>query len=71
MIKIARKLIPLNIDYNTDSMFSRLDINIFILILVPIVFSLSNVDWIYGAPGMSDHWLNYNFFQDFFHDQSI
>ena len=71
MIKIARKLIPLNIDYNTDSMFSRLDINIFILILVPIVFSLSNVDWIYGAPGMSDHWINYNFFQDFFHDQNI
>ena len=50
---------------------ARLDINILILILVPIVFSLSNVDWIYGAPGMSDHWLNYNFFQDFFHDQSI
>ena len=54
---------------------ARLDINILILILVPIVFSLSNVDWIYGAPGMSDHWLNYrinyNFFQDFFHDQNI
>ena len=50
---------------------ARLDINILILILVPIVFSLSNVDWIYGAPGMSDHWINYNFFQDFFHDQSI
>ena len=50
---------------------ARLDINILILILVPIVFSLSNVDWIYGAPGMSDHWINYNFFQDFFHDQNI
>jgi len=45
--------------------------NIFILILIPIVFSLSNVDWIYGNPGMSDHWINYNFFQDFFHDQNI
>ena len=50
---------------------ARLDINILILILVPIVFSLSNVDWIYGTPGMSDHWINYNFFQDFFHDQNI
>ena len=50
---------------------ARLDINILILILVPIFFSLSNVDWIYGAPGMSDHWINYNFFQDFFHDQNI
>ena len=52
-------------------MFSRLDINIFILILIPIFFSLSNVDWIYATPGMSDNWMNYNFFQDFFHEQDI
>jgi len=52
-------------------MFSRLDINIFILILIPIFFSLSNVDWIYGNLGMTDHWIAYNFFQDFFHEQVI
>ena len=39
--------------------------NLLILIVIPIIFSIANEDWLFGVPAASDNWINYNFFQDF------
>ena len=42
--------------------------NLLILIVIPIIFSIANEDWLFGVPAASDNWINYNWFQDFFND---
>jgi len=53
------------------STIKNIDYNLLILIIIPIIFSVANEDWLFGVPSASDHWINYNFFQDFSNDLNI